>query len=289
MLKTRLRPYQTSDLVFSCIRSKIAYMELREIICSFENKNNMMSCDGQNKCNTFIRKSVQKRIDKINNKPIFYDGFSKNKRDAQGYIVWDDDRIYITYRGTCSPRDVIDNLDMRRKKLYKNITVHQGYYEQFMSIEEDITRDIKHISKHYPIKELVFGGHSLASAVSTISSPYYGQLFKSKFKITSHTCGGGAVGNIDFVNWFCTNVDENFRIETKEDVVPYISFYRDFYHVPNGLKISKDGRIETQYEIKPYSYLKILKLICCERGWDQIYKDHSCDNYIDSLFAMHEE
>jgi predicted lipase len=282
----RLRPNQASDLVFSCIRSKLAYAESYDIIHAFENKKQILNLF--NTCNSDIQKDVLNRIDKIQHKPLFYDGSSNSTRDAQGYIIWDDKRLFVTYRGTCCTKDILDNIDIRRKKIFKNIIVHQGYYEQFMSIEEDITRDIKLISDNFNIQELVFGGHSLASAISNISSPYYGQMFKNRFKITSHTCGGAAVGNIDFINWFCSNVDENIRIETEGDIVPYIPFHNDFYHVPNGIKISKTGEMQTQYEIKPYSYLKLLSILLNKQKWHEIYEDHSCENYISSLFAIHD-
>ena len=285
----RLRSYQTSDLVFSCIRSRVAYQDPVDIVKSFENKRNLVTlCDTEKACNLIVRSEVQKRIDRIVHKPLFYDGRIK-KRDAQGFMLWDNNRIYVTFRGTADIFDVFDNIDIRRKTIFKNIKVHMGYYEQFASIEEDITRDMKHIMRQYPIKELVFAGHSMASACATICSPYYGEMFKGRYKITTHTLGGAAVGNVDFVSWFCSNVDDNVRIEAEGDIVPYIPIYKDFYHVPNGIKLSKDGKLETQYEVKPYSYFKIMGTILKKDGWKMVNEDHSCENYISSLFAIPEE
>lgn len=245
---------KTNDLVHSCMRSKIAYMD-------------------------------HSKISSIFRKPRFYDG-SLNKRDAQGYLIYNNRRIYVTYRGTCTPYDMIDNMDIRRKRIFGNIIVHQGYYEQFMSIEEDITNDIREISEEYPVSELIFAGHSLGSHNATICSAYYGDLFKNRYKITCHTFGSTPVGNSDFVNWFTSNVDENVRVETEEDIVPYIPIHSDFHHVPNGIKINQSGKILYEYQIKPYSYIEILQRIIEKDGWQKINNDHSCENYINSLFAI---
>jgi hypothetical protein len=230
-------------------------------------------------------------VDKASHGPIFYDGLksNKNKRDAQGYIIWDKETIYVSYRGTCDPMDILDNIDIRQKTLFKNIKVHSGFYEQFDSIEPFITSDIKNISKEYPsIKQLVFTGHSLGGSVTSIASPYYGQMFKDRFKIVSHTLGSAPCGNIDFVNWFNSNVDENVRLETEGDIVPYIQIHDDFYHVPNGILIKKDGTLVDQYEIKPYNYFKLASMLINKKTWEQINLDHSCEAYISRLFALDE-
>jgi hypothetical protein len=231
-------------------------------------------------CNIEVAREVHKRLDSIKCTPISYDGISHT--DAQGFLIWDDHKIYVSYRGTATLSDIIDNIDIRRQKIYKSIIVHKGYFDKFMSMEEDITKDIKHIMKQYPITELVFTGHSMAASIASISSPYYGDMFKN-LKITTHTLGSAPAGNIEFINWFSSNVDESVRIETEGDIVPYIPIHKDFIHIPNGIKIDNQGTVEVNYEIRPYEYSTILCLIL--KDWDRIYRDHSCETYISNLFA----
>lgn len=286
------KKFRTSDLLFSCVRSKIAYSTPSEITNIFKNKNTILSssCNSSTNCNLRIRTEVQDMINRMHTPILFYDGRcnEKQNKDAQGYCIWDNHTIYINYRGTADMRDVYDNIDIRHHTIDKNIKVHKGFYNQFMSIEQNITDDIRHISREYPIKNLVFTGHSLGGSLATMSSPFYGQYFKEKFKIITYTLGSATVGNIDFVNWFSSNVDRNIRIETEGDIVPYIEIHPLFYHVPNGILMKKDGTIEDQYDIKSYNYCKLIKLIIDKENFENIIRDHSCETYISKLFSLQE-
>lgn len=232
-------------------------------------------------CNLDVAREVHKLLDSVKNPPISYDDM--DEKDTQGFLIWDNNRIYISFRGTATLADIIDNIDIRRQKMYKSIIVHKGYFDKFMSMEEFITRDIKHIAKEYPITELVFTGHSMAASIASISSPYYGEMFKN-LKITTHTLGSAPAGNIEFINWFSSNVDESVRMETEGDIVPYIPIHNDFFHIPNGIKINTNGKVDVNYEIRPYDYSKILCLVM--KDWDKVYRDHSCETYISNLFAI---
>lgn len=284
-IQCRLKPYKASELIFSCMRSKLAYLSPSELRASMKTKKTW-DCTSA-KCNPLLKRDVDNMFDTIVHDPIFYDGLqTSKKKDAQGFTIWNDKTIYVSYRGTCDIMDVFDNIDIRPTRIYKNIKVHKGFFDQFSSIEEAITRDIKRISKEYPIERIVFTGHSLGGSLSSIASPYYGQMFKDRFKIVAHTLGTAPCGNIDFINWFSSNVDENVRLEAEGDIVPYIPVHDNFYHVPNGILMKRDGTIVEQYDIKPYSYIKILSMLMRKEGWEQINADHSCENYITKLFAL---
>lgn len=284
-IKCRLKPYKASELIFSCMRSKLAYLNPVELKAALKTKKTWECTSAR--CNPLLKKDVDKMFDTVRNDPIFYDGLqSSKKRDAQGFTIWNDNTIYVSYRGTCDIMDALDNIDLRHKCIYKNIKVHKGFYDQFSSIEEKITQDIKDISAEYPIERIVFTGHSLGTSLATISAPYYGMMFKDKFRIIAHTLAGAPCGNINFVNWFSSNVDENVRLEAEGDIVPYIPIHDNFYHVPNGILMKRDGTFVDQYEIKPYSYIKLLSFFFKKEGWEQINYDHSCENYITKLFAL---
>ena len=284
-VQCRLKPYKASELIFSCMRSKLAYLSPTELKVSMKSKKTW-ECTSA-KCNPILKKDVDNMFNTIRHDPIFYDGLqSSKKRDAQGFTIWNNNTIYVSYRGTCDIMDVFDNIDIRHTRIYKNIKVHKGFFDQFSSIEESITKDIKMISKEYQIERLVFTGHSLGGSLTSIASAYYGQMFKDRFKIVAHTLGCAPCGNIDFVNWFTSKVDENVRLETEGDIVPYIQIHDDFYHVPNGILMKKDGTFVDQYEIKAYNYFKLASMLINKKTWEQINRDHSCEAYISRLFAL---
>lgn len=214
-----------------------------------------------------------------------YDGTYKKKRDAQGFLYYPGKKtIYVTYRGTVNMSDIFDNIDIRHQSFFDSqIKVHKGFYEQFFSIEEDITKDIKDIVGSKDISHIVFSGHSLGGALAILSSPYYGKMFNRQYNIITHTFGTVPVGNGPFVNWFINYVDHNVRVENENDIVPTIPIHDKFYHVPNGILLKADGTFETDYETKLYSYIDLLRMVMHKETWENINNEHSCDLYISNL------
>jgi len=247
-----------TDILQTCKRSKIAYHD-----------------------SSFI-----KRVYKGS---IFYDGCHKQKNDAQGFLQFDKNKIYVTYRGTMNFMDTKDVIDIRHEKFISpNIKVHKGFHSQFFSIEEDITRDIKDIVTSYKVDEIIFGGHSLAGSIALISSPYYGHLFNKKYKISTYTFGSVSVGNKEFINWFLKYVDSHYRIEHKDDIVPMIPIHKTFQHVPNGITICNNGSVKYHCDTSSMSYTKLLsKLLVNKPTWEQLFNDHSCDTYHKTLMVSH--
>lgn len=192
------------------------------------------------------------------------------------------DKIHITFRGTKEFKDIIENIDIRHQSIiHDDIKVHKGYHDQFFSMEEEMTQDIKDIINSYNINEIIFCGHSAGGCHAQIAAPYYSELFKKY--ITCHTFGTIAPGNKAFIEWFQKHIKKNYRIEAEGDIIPYIPVHDNFYHVPNGIRLLKNGKIELNYDIKPYSYLELLKLVLNNDKMQEIYECHSCDNYLNKL------
>jgi hypothetical protein len=200
----------------------------------------------------------------------------------KGFLTFDNKKIYLNFRGTKDIKDVIDNIDIRHQSIiHNNIKVHKGFHDLFFSMEEEITQDIKDILKDQIIDEIVFAGHSNGGSICKIASPYYGELLN--YPITTHTFGAVATGNKDFIKWFSNNVNKYHRIEAEGDIIPHIPVHANFYHIPNGFKLKKNGEINTSYNINFYSYLDILKLIIDKEAMQKVYENHCCDNYINSI------
>ena len=116
-----------------------------------------------------------KTIHRIYKNSIFYDGCSKGKHDAQGFLYYDANKIHVTFRGTMDPMDAKDIIDIRHEKMFSpSIRVHKGFHNQFFAIEEEITQDIRSIASSYKVDEIIFAGHSLGGAIALLASPYYG-------------------------------------------------------------------------------------------------------------------
>jgi len=295
----KLKKYKLDEIVFSCLRSKIAYekdIKIKNIFmkngCRDIFNCNQIKCDSEfnSKIDTVVNKIVEDM-----NSPIFYNTnnlYSKDlySKDSQGYIIWKSNTIYLTFRGSKNINDLINTVNIKPKKInftdFNNnneIYIHNGFYNKFFSIESKITQDIKEIINNYPIQRIIFSGHSLGGSLAAIAAAYYGCMFKSIF-ITCHTFGIPLIGNEGFINWFTNNVDESKRIETEEDIVPLIPINNNFKHIPNGIMLKKDGNINNDfYEIKKINYKDFFyKIINSE----DIVFNHSCEKYIERLLLF---
>jgi len=290
-MSIKIKPYKIQDLLFSCLRSKIAYEKPINIKNIFKKNGikhyNILNCDLV-KCNFNLQKKIEHIVDNIvddmHSEPIFYDGRNNqnNKRDSQAYMIWKSNTIYITYEGTNSLYEALDAADIREKKIKDNIIVHNGFAEQFFSIEPYLTNDIINIMNSYPIERIIFTGHSKGGSVAAISSAYFAEKFNNLF-ITCHMFGSPIIGNIDFVKWFISRLDEYSRIEIEDDIVPLIKYNNSFKHIPNGILLKRDGSVERNYTGKPLNYPNILKKL---NNFDNIILTHSCENFIDKLFSL---
>lgn len=291
----KLKPYKVQELLFSLFRSKIAYENESQIKKIISKKDlhifsqNLMSCNKDIRCK--MEKLVTNIVDDMKDAhPIFYDGTrneEKTKRDSQGYLLWKNNTIYVSFRGTNDFNDICDVINIRPKKFIKNAYVHTGFAEQFMAIEHRITSDIKNIAKSYPIERLVFTGHSMGGSIASIASAYYGTLFDNLY-ITCHTFGTPLTGNTEFINWFINSVDECTRLELEHDIVPLIPINKEFKHIPNGVRLKEKGIIENCYETIPVSYVDIILKLCKNRKEEinHMLFNHSCEQYTENLLSI---
>ena len=259
-----------NSINLSCIRSKVAY-ENKVRITSFYNTPMLHK-------NKTFETNVNNFKNDLLEDPLFYGDMC--------HVVWDKNNLYVNYTGTRDVIDMIKNIDIRHKKLFKDIKVHQGFHDKFFKIESELTKDIIYLVKEYPIKNIYFTGHSSGGAISLISGPYYGHMLQ-KQRIIVDTFASTCVGNIHFLNWFSNHVDVNSRIESEGDIVPYIPIHDAFYHVPHGVFLKKNGDIELQYNISSLNYLTVLSMLSDKQKREEINTDHSCDTYLELLTRLY--
>ena len=243
----------------------------------------------------FINKKLYKyyKLDKFNEledirlDPIFYNGpkIRKNRKDVQGSMILQNDTLYITFRGSNDIQDLLYCGDIRREHIGDGIYIHKGYYDQFMSIERYITCDILKLISDYDIKRITFAGHSLGGALAKIAAPHYAYLLGSKKHVACHTFGATAVGNDKFVDWFMKIVDEHYRIEVEDDIIPMIPIHETYKHLPNVLKLS-DEHVYAQDTYK-YNCLDFLTFCFENNKLGRLIDTHCCKKYIDILYSIY--
>lgn len=195
--------------------------------------------------------------------------FIASNEDTQLYFQRDGDTVYVTFRGTSSFRDVITDIDIKTIRIRDKIRVHEGFYNQFRSVEIEIT---KRLIKHLDAKNIIFSGHSLGGALAQIAAAYYGEILDFS-NVICHTFGSPRVGNKYFVEWFSKHVDENIRVENNRDPVPMIPQLPYWHHTTNKcFSLSK-----TEYKEKDQDtpwYKRPFKLFKSKLS------EHDCDLYI---------
>lgn len=291
-ITSKLKPYKIQDVIFSCLRSKIAYEKQHKIVDIFKKDGNrdifnckLMCCDID------IRTKINDIVNNITTdmviEPIIYTGLDNPIRtnDIQAYLLYKSNTIYITFRGTISPSNLIDALDARKYEFKKGLIIHNGFMNQFTSIEQNLTRDIRNIKKEFNIERIIFSGHSSGGSLATIASFYYGNLFPDVF-ISNMTFGMPIMANINFVNEFCKVVDESIRIELENDIIPNINFNKNFIHIPNGIRLYKNGIVKSDYINDNILFRDVILKAIADKNLDDIYNSHSCEQYITRLIDI---
>ena len=164
--------------------------------------------------------------------------YNNTDKDSQAFMYIDNNKIFLTFRGTESFKDAYCDIDVRRHSLENGCKIHNGFYEQFHVLKEAIEYDIDNNINN--ITEINISGHSLGGALATIASAFFGEKYKN-IKINCYTFGCPRVGNDKFVNWFHENIKDNWRICNNSDPVPSLPMSSRFYHVNNKINLKKNN------------------------------------------------
>jgi len=224
--------------------------------------------------------------------PRFY---SSNGSQAHSWIQ--NGVFHLAFRGTEELIDVFTDLNLHRTRLFDDpsILVHTGFLDYFNEIKSDIEAELKASAKHFHTIQVT--GHSLGGAVATIAAPCLGKMMntpsyteaegeaeanfksldKTKKRIVCHTIGSPRVGNLNFVEWFQTQVDESMRIANDDDPITLFPISCLYTHVSEAICLSdkciKEIHSDTKWYWRLFSF--------------PFYKssptDHSCNMYINRL------
>lgn len=148
---------------------------------------------------------------------------------AQAYSWNIENNTYLVFRGTKGLRDIFIDMDIRRNDLdlNKGFQVHNGFHNQFFSLEKDISSFLN----NKDIKNLYCVGHSLGGGLASIAAAYYSNVYENSIPINLHTFGSPRVGNNSFVKYIENSNINNWRVYNKNDFVSEIPLSRRFFHV----------------------------------------------------------
>ncbi len=150
--------------------------------------------------------------------------FALNSRqtETQGYVVGDEEKIIIAFRGTKETLDWAANSKLFQetwtatRKIGK---VHIGFYQAFTSVCSKMEDYIKLLRTND--QPIWVTGHSLGGALATLAAAHIELQMSNEFETAGgYTFGQPRVGNDDFADAFDERLKGRFfRIMNKNDVV----------------------------------------------------------------------
>jgi hypothetical protein len=203
-----------------------------------------------------------------NNYPnsLIYDFISNEKTDIQCGLVLDknSNSLSIVFKGTDSLINCYyDLLFLKRHIDLKNVQIHNGFFDQIISIYDELINKIKNILLLYKKLSIFITGHSAGAGQGTIFAYLLSKIYTSKI-IKLITFGGPKIGNFYWYEEF--NKIKNiihYRITNEGDIITKIPNL-DYYHV--GINIHL-----TTYNVHVYK-----DPICCSNDYCE---KECCTNY----------
>ena len=130
--------------------------------------------------------------------------------------------------------------DSAKKKQYRKIGVHRGFYNEYERYRDQI---IKTVDRHKG-KDLFVIGHSLGGALATLCS--FDLAVHRKREVNSYLYGAPRVGGLDFRKAYEKEVPNTFRYNIHDDPIakipPTMLFDKlDYRHVGRLLLLNPNG------------------------------------------------
>ena len=146
--------------------------------------------------------------------------------------------VAVCYRGTESKRDAIvdskiimrsfapkeENADEMPFSVPDGVEVHRGFNSAFFhcNLHTQVSNALDKVLEENPDKKLVFTGHSLGAAVSTLAAVYTAMRLPDR-EVLNVNFGSPRVGNANFKEW--VESIENlaiWRVVHEDDIVPRV-------------------------------------------------------------------
>ena len=142
---------------------------------------------------------------------------SNERTAAAARVGTHGDFAVVSFRGTMDAKDVLCDLRFGKAE-FGRAKVHSGFLRQWMSLKQDIFRELVSIEH----SAVVLVGHSLGGALCCIAALDDDMLIADKLFIA--TIGAPASGDVAAVERVSSRVTQHVRYQLATDVVPDLPF-----------------------------------------------------------------
>lgn len=218
---------------------------------------NMMITDIKRCCSLSIY--TYKARARCNKRYVLLDGLKNvNKcHDAQAIVIKNNAKMYVAFRGSETVADFKDALNVKPVETPIGF-VHTGFYDQFLSLQDDIMQEIYSSSS---VRDIYFTGHSLGGAVALISGAMLSSQVPCDVRTHCYTYGAPVMGDEQFLESAVNSCDSLRCLELKNDIIPQIQLHPTLQRVTK-----KDFTI-------------VLDTPLSTSPWD-VWGNHSCISYL---------
>ncbi|KAI1391465.1 alpha/beta-hydrolase [Hypoxylon trugodes] len=147
--------------------------------------------------------------------------FSGDVTDIQGFVSSDDKNqlIVVSVKGSESIRNWIADLTFIQTgcDLVDGCEVHAGFLTAYNEIADSLLAGLASAQSANPSYKIIFTGHSLGGAVSTVAAGY---ARNKNYAVDLYTYGSPRVGNEAFVNFITQQAGAEYRVTHLDDPVP---------------------------------------------------------------------
>ena len=164
--------------------------------------------------------------------------------DCEVHVGILDEVLYVASRGTSSLEDAVHDMQIWRTKckFLGGTSIHSGFLQQYVSIQCPLHEEIRKILDSHKVKSVVFTGHSLGGALSTIASLDF-KLKNPNKVVKCITFASPRVGCKEFARLFNKTMNVSHRIVYHRDPVTFAPLCLRFRHVKGCIHFKKDKRV----------------------------------------------
>jgi len=193
------------------------------------------------------------KLENLNECPILrdYDKYD-TIYDDKIYILHNNNKINICFRGSYTFKDFLINFNICQKKYIKDdIKVHAGYLNFYLNIKDSIKNRICEIIQKHNISDIIFTGHSLGGSIATIAS-YDSTNYINNINIKCITFGAPKVGNKNFIDEYNKKILYSYRIVNNNDLIEHSPPIFIFKHIHEPIYLKSEGKMKYPHNMSNY-------------------------------------
>jgi triacylglycerol lipase len=210
---------------------------------------------------TAYRESIEKAKEEMNDFHLIDFLYAREPESTVfGFVATKNDVCFIVFRGTMSVQEWIDDLNAKSMAYprikqpfwkFKKNKIDKGFWKVYSTFSEPLL----YLVKQAQTSKVVILGHSLGAAITSYAAL---DLVNEGYNVEVYSYASPRAGNIRFANYYNNKMQNSYRIQNSQDIVPDVppvSF--GYHHVDKQILLHQEPSINKieQHSLKTYKSL----------------------------------